>query len=364
LRALVLSGGIALGAFEGGVYAALRTAGEPEPDWLAGSSSGAINAALIAGNPPERRVERLQQFWQGIADEPLPAFSLLFGPMLEGPLRRAGNRASVLQSLLLGRPGLFTPRLSAEALMGAAPALYDLSPLRRRLRELVDFDRLNAGAPRLSLVATDVESGERVVFDTGRGMRIGPEHVLASCALLPLFAPVEIEGRLLGDGGLAANAPLDLILDAPDDRAVLCVVVELFAAAGRSPRSLSASLARAGDMAFSNQTQRMLEGRGQSLQLRAALRQLATRLPEDQRGDAEVAAMLAQARGPEQATVVRVGYRAPPDDAGPGKLFDFSRASIGERWAAGERGMAEALRQLEAAPPRSGPGLVLHEVEA
>jgi len=114
--------------------------------------------------------------------------------------------------------------------MGAAPALYDLAPLRQRLSECLDFDRLNhPSAPRLSVAATDVVSGERMVFDTRRGDKLGPEHLLGSCALLLVFAPVEVDGRLLGDGGLSSNAPLDLLLEDPASGEMLCIMVELFA---------------------------------------------------------------------------------------------------------------------------------------
>ncbi|MDB5368847.1 MAG: Patatin [Roseomonas sp.] len=362
LTALVLSGGVALGAFEAGIYAALEEAGGPSPAWLAGASAGAVNAAIIAGNPPGQRVARLREFWRSLSDDPAPAFSLLFGPPAPGPWRRAHNRIAALQTLLLGRPGLFTPRMGLAAMIGEAPGLYDLSPLRRRLPELIDFDRLNSGTPRLSLVATDIVTGERVVFDTKGGGRIGPEHVAASCALPPLFAPVEIGGRLLGDGGLASNAPLDLVLEEPSDGDVLCFVAELFSAPGQQPRSLSASLSRAGDLAFGNQTQRILDGYARTLKLRTALSRLLAELPEDKRDD--IAGLLTEAGGAASATVVRIGYRAAPDEAGIGKLFDFSRASINDRWEEGARCMREALRRLTAAPAGPAPGLTLHDVDA
>ncbi|RKK04739.1 patatin-like phospholipase family protein [Pseudoroseomonas wenyumeiae] len=361
LNALVLSGGVALGSFEAGICAALEAGGGPRPDWVAGASAGAVNAAIFAGNPPEQRAARLRQFWEGMAEDPLPGFSLFFGaPMADGPLRRAHNRAAALQSLLFGRPGLFMPRFLPEAIMGRAPSLYDLTPLRRRLPELVDFDRLNAGPLRVTLVATDVTSGKRVVFDTARGTRIGPEHVVASCALLPLFAPVEVEGRLLGDGGLASNAPVDLVLE--EEQEVLCILAELFAAAGAPPGNLSGSLARAGDLALGNQTQRLLEGHARLLRLRDSLHRLAALVPEERRTEPEVAALLAEAGPPARAIVLRIGYRAPPDEAGAGKLFDFSRATTADRWQAGEEALRRGLRKLAEAPA-PGPGLVLHDIE-
>jgi NTE family protein len=369
-RALVLSGGIALGAFDAGAYAALEEAGAPLPDWFVGSSIGAVNAAIIAGNPPGRRVERLRRFWESVARDPTPATSFLLGPPpAEGAWRKAYNEASALQSMLFGRPGLFRPRLAVAEGMGAAPSLYDLEPMRERLPDLLDFDRLNNGETRLGVTATDVVSGERVVFDTARGARIGPEHLVASCALLPLFAPVEIEGRLLGDGGLAANAPLDVVLDEPGGGDLLCFVVELFALRGRRPETLAASVGRATDLAFGGQTRRILEGREREHRLRALVGRLAERLPPELRDEPEIASALAEAErgGPRSATVLCVGYRAAPDQARPGAAFDFSPATLADRWEAGARGMREALRRFgdpSGAARPAARGLVVHEVDA
>jgi NTE family protein len=367
-RALVLSGGIALGAFEAGAYAALAEAGAPLPDRLACASIGAVNAAIIAGNPPGRRVEQLRRFWESVARDPTPATSFWLGPPpATGAWRKAYNLASALQAVLLGQPGLFRPRLAVGERIGAVPSLYDLAPMRDRLPELLDFDRLNNGEVRLSVAATDVVSGERVVFDTARGARIGPEHIAASSALLPLFAPVEIEGRLLGDGGLASNTPVDLVLDEPDDGDLLCFVVELFALRGSPPRTLAASMSRATDLAFGGQTRRILEGREREHRLRALVRRLAGRLPPELRDDPEVAPILSEAEaGARNATVLCVGYRAAPDEARPGEAFDFSPATLADRWEAGARGMREALRRLEALasgmPGEAAGGLVVHEV--
>lgn len=367
-RALVLSGGIALGAFEAGAYAALEEAGEPLPDWFVGASIGAVNAAIIAGNPPGRRAERLRRFWESVAGDPTPVTTFWLGPPPpEGAWRRAYNEASALQTLLFGRPGLFRPRPALDgAAIGGAPALYDLRPLRDRLPDVLDFDRLNSGEARVSIAATDVVTGERVVFDTARGARIGPEHVAASGALLPLIAPVEVEGRLLGDGGLASNAPLDLVLDEPGGGDLLCLVVELFALRGGRPRTLGASAARATDLAFGSQTRRILEGREREHRLRALVRRLAGRLPPDLREDPEVASILAEAErgGPRDATVLCVSYRAGPDHARPGDALDFSPDTLADRWEAGARGMREALRRLDDRPGAAEGGLVFHEVEA
>ena len=345
---LVLAGGVALGMYEAGAYAALHEHAHLRPEWLAGSSIGAVTAALIAGNPPERRVSRLRQFWQ--AADPFPMTSSWPVQFSGGPFRQMQNGASALQTLLFGRSGLFRPRLAPSFQMGApdVPALFDVGPMAKRLRELVDFDLLNSGAVRLAVSCTDVITGERVVFDTGHGDRIGPQHVIASCALLPLFSPVEVDGRLLADGCLGANTPLDLVLDESDAREMLCFVVELFARQGSRPHTLGASASRAGDLAFGNQTRRILEGRQREHHLRGLLGQLAARLPDELRDDPAVAAILAEGRT-RRTTVATIAYRGELDEIGVLKPFDFSRATLDDRWAAGAAAMQQAIAAVDMA---------------
>ena len=353
--ALVLAGGIALGAYEGGAYAALEQAGGPLPDWVLGSSIGAVTAAIIAGNAPEHRVARLQQFWQTATTDPAPAASFWFGVPDAGVRRQAHNQASVLETLAFGRPGIFRPRLSPGPWAGAGDvsALYDLAPLRAQLTELIDFDRLNRGGVRLSLCTTDVVSGERVVFDTGRGTPVGPEHVVASCALLPFFAPVEVEGRLLGDGGLASNVPLDLVLDDSASDGSLCFVIDLFDPEGSRPHTLGASLSRATDLMFGNQTSRLREGQEREQRLRAVIGRLGKILPPELRGRPDIAAMLAEGRL-RPTEMHYLSYRAGLDEAGPAKVFDFSRATLADRWRAGEEAMRAVLQTIGATGQGAG----------
>jgi NTE family protein len=259
---------------------------------------------------------------------------------------------------------LSRPRLVPGVQVGEVPALYDLAPLVDRLPDFIDFERLNQGETRLSLVATDIISGARVVFDTQQGDRIGPRHLAACSALLPLLSPVEVEGRLLGDGGLASNVPLDLVLDAPRDRELACFVVEHFGRSGSRPRSLGAALSRAGDLGFGNQTRTILHGVQREARLRAVAERLAAMLPADVRAEPKVAALLAEAAPAPTATLLWLDYQAGRDEAGPGKVFDYSRATLAERWNAGEEAMEAALRRF-ATPgvaTELAPGLLLHEV--
>jgi NTE family protein len=345
--ALCLSGGIALGAFESGAAALLYAEG-PVPDWIVGASVGSIGAAILAGNPPERREAQMRRFWEMAADP-------FVVPWAGGAWRRALNEASALRTLMLGRPGIFAPRLVPG--FDGRHALFDLAPLRARLPELVDFERLNSPeAPRLSIVTTDVESGERVVFDTAEGARIGPEEVVASCALLPLFAPVEIGGRLLGDGGLAANVPVDLPLDEPGAEEVVLFAIDLFGRRGSRPDSLSGAAARAGDLVFGNQTYALLEARRREHRLRGLVTRLAREAPEGSEAAAEARAV----PPPPRTAVMLLGYRAAKEEAGVAKPFDFSAATLTERWESGAATMRRALQRLG---PGAEPGFALHEVE-
>ncbi len=355
---MVLAGGVAMGAYEAGAYAGLHDQPGPVPGWFAGSSIGAVNAAIIAGSPGDQRVARLREFWDAMASEPWPFVSSWLGYPAAGLWRQVLNGRSALDTLAYGRPGLFRPRLAPGAQVGVqdVPALFDLQPLREKLAGLIDFGLLNSGAVRMSLSCTDVLSGERVVFDTGRGDRIGVEHVLASCALLPLFAPVEVGGRLLADGGLGANTPLDLVLDDSPDQETVCYVVELFARQGSRPHTLAASASRAGDLAFGNQTRRILEGRQREYHLRGLIGRLAAHLPAGALEVPEVAAVLAEGRT-DRTTVAIIAYRAGLDEAGLLKVFDFSRATLADRWRAGEAAMRDTVAAAVAVAGGTGTAL-------
>jgi NTE family protein len=309
---LVLSGGVALGAYQAGAYAALHEREDLPLERLAGASIGAVNAALIAGNAPAQRVDGLRAFWEAAALDlgwTLPA----------GPLRHLQNWLSVAQARLFGRPELFVPRPEL-AWTTKATSVYDPAPFRATIERFVDFERLNRSAPSFCLVATDVENGDEVIFDTARGERITPEHLVATCGFLPDFPPVELGGRLLGDGSLAAHMPVEAALrDAREE--TLCLVVDLFCAEGPRPATLEQAAARRWDLLFANQTRQALK--------RVELERRA------QRDNGGSAAPL---------HVVHLSYRAPGHEAGPEKPFDFSRATLGERWKAGYGDMVRALR--------------------
>ena len=312
LRALVLGGGNALGAYLAGAYEALHDADE-QPDWVAGSSIGAITAALIAGNAPGERIERLQEFWrQATAPDWWPSGS-------------GARWTAALQTRLFGRPALFHPRLPLSGLPERT-GLYDVGPLRRRLESLIDFERLNSGKVRMTVLAVDLQTGEEVVFDSTRS-RLTADHVLASAALIPDFPPVRIGDRWLADGGLAANVPVDLVLSEEHRRDTVCYLADLFPIDAPVPGDLASMSMRQSDLTFACQTERTLRA----------------------------FAALSQSRPPRQARldVVRTSYAAFNEESAM-KSWDFSESSLRRRWQTGQADMAAALRHFRSLPIDTG----------
>lgn len=349
---LVLSGGSALGAYQAGAYAALQEHGL-EPERIVASSIGACNAVIIAGNPPERRVEALRRFWGGAARNGIIAtWTAAF---------LGDGRARALQSPLLGSPGVYTPRFpGAWSLLPGMPgdrSLYDLAPLRANLERCSSFARVNDGALRLTMMAVDVVTGEPVRFDTAE-QTLTPDHVLASSGFLPFFPPVEIDGRLLGDGGLTANLPLEAALEPPavDDR--LCIAIDLIRRHSPPPRTVGEAVDRQLELLLGDQTRRSLAAVEAAHAARHRLRTLARRLPADLCGDAGIAEALAGADGDEGATtLLLLTHSAVPQDSEM-RPFDYSRPVLEERWAAGRVEMSRALRDLGAERAESGGFLV------
>lgn len=352
--ALALSGGNALGAFQAGVYRVLHDAGV-RPDWILGTSIGAVNGAIIAGNPVERRIERLQRFWS-MAGAPSTEWTAKWAAEWPVPaplgawMDDAGRLTGQAQALLFGRPGIFAPHVA-----GIAPARpgrpggsnragsYDLTPLRATLETLVDFDRLNHDGVRLTVLATDLETGEEVPFDTQR-QRIGPEHIMASAALVPDFRPVEIDGRVLGDGGLRANLPVEALLRDPPEEHLLCIAVDLFSSRGERPASMASAFNRRQELLFASQSRLMLEAHQREDRLRRLLGTLADLIPEDLRDRPETAAALAEARRPG-ITVVPLACPAEGDNVAI-RTYDYSQRTLSARWQAGALAATEILPVL------------------
>ena len=351
-RILVLQGGGALGAYQAGVYEALAAAGEA-PHWVAGISIGAINAALIAGNPPERRLERLRDFWEavtwtalGIAGSP--------GAELHGVL----NDLSAAAGLVFGLPGFFAPRFPPPAFQpaGSSGALsyYDTAPLRATLERLVDFDRLNDGALRLSVGAVNVRTGNFAYFDSARE-RLDARHIMASGALPPGFPPVEIDGEWYWDGGLVSNTPLQYVLDQPDGEPRLVYQVDLFTAEGPMPANLVQAAEREKDIRYSSRTRLNTSNALARRALAQAARRLIGKLPAALADDPDALALAAASREPA-VTVVHVIYRRKLYET-QSKDYEFSRLSMREHWQAGREDMAHTLASAAwqtSAPPCDG----------
>lgn len=340
-RALVLQGGGALGAYQAGVYAAASETQRP-PDWIAGVSIGAVNAALIAGNPPDKRADRLREFWELVSSGPAQRLP----PWLA--TREMLNQWSAAMAALVGVPGFFEPRRTPALLLGTAAPLtsvYDTSPLRSTLERLVDFDRLNDDGIRVSVGAVNVRTGNSVYFDN-RSQRLGPEHIMASGALPPGFPPVSIDGEDYWDGGIVSNTPLQYVLDMhPRTEPLVVLQVDLFSARGLMPASLSEVMERQKDITYSSRTRMNTDVMAANMNLQQAIADLIARLPAAMRQDpgvAQVQAMLTH----QPIDVYHLIYRDKPYEL-ESKDYEFSRAAVEEHWEAGMRDMRRTLAHPE-----------------
>ncbi len=289
-RVLVLQGGGALGSYQAGAYQALCHH-DFEPEWVAGISIGAINAAIIAGNPREKRIGRLKEFWEMVSSP------VSWSPVAKGDRARSlFNETSAALIATFGVPGFFTPRLPPAPMWppGSPQSLsyYDTAPLKKTLERLVDFDLINDGKIRLSIGAVGVTSGNFKYFDNFEfkklGKKIGPEHVMASGALPPGFPSVVIEGEHYWDGGIASNTPLDFVLDEKVDRDLLIFQVDLFCARGLLPVSLLEAAEREKDIRYSSRTRMNTDKNRQIHNARMAVRDLIGKLPDYLKNDPSV----------------------------------------------------------------------------
>src|SRR5271167_550606 len=362
-RVLVLQGGGALGSYQAGAYQALSHH-DFAPDWVAGISIGAINAAIIAGNEPAKRVARLKEFWEQCAS-PVP-----WNPILKSERgRTAFNEASAALIATFGVPGFFTPRLPPAPLwpQGTPQSLsyYDTAPLRKTLERLVDFDRINDLKTRLSVGAVGVTSGNFRYFDNVEfkklGKRIAPEHIMASGALPPGFPSIVIDGEHYWDGGIASNTPLDYVLDQDSKDDLLIFQVDLFSARGSLPVSVLEAAEREKDIRFSSRTRMNTDKNRQIHQARKAVRDLIGKLPEDLKSDPAVA-FLRQASKENTVTVVHLIYKSKNYESSS-KDYDFSHVAMKEHWEAGVRDVHLSMRHKEwLERPQSGETMVSYDL--
>ncbi len=341
LVALVLQGGGALGSYQAGVYAALADT-EYLPDWVAGISIGAINAAIIAGNAPGMRVQRLREFWEGITAPPAfwgalpPGFSPPFGDP---------QRAGALRAVLCGQPGFFAPWPAIDWLLGSPRvSYYDTSALKGTLESLVDFDRINAREMRFSVAAVNVRTGNFAYFDNAR-MPIRAEHVMASGALPPGFPAIEIDGEAYWDGGLVSNTPQQYVLDHVPRRSRLVFQVDVFSARGPLPTTLQEVQEREKDIRYSSRTRAGTDVTKLLHDLRHNITALWDQLPPALRETRE-AQYLYNFGCVTTMDIAQLIYR-PTEDQGYAKDYEFSRATMETRWA---QGVSDAIATLAASP--------------
>jgi NTE family protein len=336
---LVLQGGGALGAYQVGVYQALHEAGI-EPDWVIGTSIGAINASLIAGNPPEQRVARLGEFWNQVEQQ-----------SVGGPLDwlGLGNWITNLNTLTRGIDFFFAPNPAAlrgsRADLGVEEAsYYSTAPLRATLAQMVDVDYLAQCHTRMTVGAVNVCSGEMRYFDS-REERLGIEHVMASGALPPAFGAVRIDGQPYWDGGIYSNTPIEAVLDDYPRRDSLIFAVNVWHQAGPEPESIWQVMGRQKDIQFASRADSHIARQKQIHRLRHIIRELHKQIPTGRRSQPKVAELAAWGCG----TTMHVAHLVAPrlDGEDHTKDIDFTPGGVHARRAAG---YADTLRMIERAP--------------
>jgi len=352
---LVLQGGGALGSYQAGVYQALHEAGIA-PDWIIGTSIGAINAGLIAGNRPEDRLAKLEAFWQTMARKPAWSFPT--------PFPDFDARLAHWSTLSQGVPGFFRPNPQAHFgdsyPLGAEQAgYYSTAPLEQTLGELIDLDRLNAGAPRLTVGAAHVRTSQMRYFDSRDGA-LSLSHIMASGALPPAFPAVRIDGELYWDGGILSNTPTEVVFDDNPRRNALIFAVHLWNPLGAEPTTMAEVLNRQKDVQYSSRIMSHIARQQQTHRLRHIINELAKRLPESERDNPTVRELAGYGC---QTRMHLVRLLAPQlDRETHTKDADFSARGIMQRWEAGHTHTKAVLRHA----PWTGEfdplsGVILHE---
>jgi NTE family protein len=365
--ALMLQGGGALGAYQAGVFQGLYEAGI-EPNWLAGISIGALNTAIIAGNPPGKRVERLLEFWETICQPafgpPLPAFieHALFNS--SDALRKAFTATQAMSAIVEGQKGFFVPRFPPPLPTVSGPpqtaSYYDTAPLKATLEALCDFDRINSGETRVSVGAVNCGTGNFVYFDNTH-TTLRPEHFMASGALPPGFAAVEIDGQYYWDGGLMSNTPLYEVIQSTPRRDTLAFQVDLWSAIGPVPDNLTDVQGRMKDIQYSSRTRLVTDMLQRSQRFRHVLREVLERVPSDQRDDkwCKLADDLACSK---RYNVIHLIYRH-KEYEGQYKDFQFGLSTMREHW---QSGLDDIRRSLEHPDwldmPDNDAGFVTHDI--
>jgi NTE family protein len=352
---LVFQGGGALGAYQAGVYQALHEAGI-EPNWIIGTSIGAINASLIAGNPPDRRLARLKEFWDRIAHKMIWSGSAAWPQMCQ--------MLSYWSTLTHGIPDFFEPNPRAfwgtHVLLGADKAgYYSTAPLEKTLGELVDFSLVNRCKPRLTIGAAHVRTSQMKYFDS-RDVTINLKHVMASGALPPAFPAVRVDGELYWDGGILSNTPTEVIFDDNPRHSSLIFAVHMWNPIGTEPETMWEVMHRQKDIHYSSRVATHIVRQLQNHRLRHVIKELLAYIPEDVRNSDDVRELAGWGCLTRMHVVRLLAPRLANEDHT--KDVDFSPSGIRERWDAGH---ADTLRAIERKPWQGDfdplEGVILHE---
>jgi NTE family protein len=372
--ALVLQGGGALGSYQAGVYEGLARAGI-HPNWVAGISIGALNCAIIAGNPPEKRVEMLQGFWDTICSPPVVpknltpnpanAFDLWMSPwgdMLKGIEHSMMGSMAAMSAIIKGQENFFTPRMLAPG--GGAPdntSFYDTAPILTTLERFADFDRINSGETRVSLGATNVATGNFVYFDSEK-IKLTPKHFLASGSLPPGFPATEIDGEYYWDGGCVSNTPLEYVLGVTPRKDTLVFQVDLWSARGPLPTDIFQVNERLKDIQFSSRTRTVTNAVDMAQKMRRVWFDTIARIPEKVRAnDPWFDEMMRHMMG-ARYNVIHLIYQNKHSE-GHYKDYEFSAETMAQHWKTGLHDMHETLEHPQClAMPNEGENFVTFDV--
>ncbi|WP_370246215.1 patatin-like phospholipase family protein [Candidimonas sp. SYP-B2681] len=366
--ALVLQGGGALGAYQAGVYQGLYEAGI-EPTWLAGISIGALNTAIIAGNPPETRIARLTEFWETICQ---PNFGVALPPFVEQSLfnindtvRQTMGAWHAASAMLNGQKGFFSPRFPPppQILPGTSStaSYYDTTMLKGTLERLCDFDRINSGEHHVSVGAVNVRTGNFVYFENQK-IKLRPEHFMASGALPPAFAPVEIDGEHYWDGGLVSNTPLAHVLESRPMRDTLAFQVDLWSARGVVPSNMSEVSDRIKDIQYSSRTRLVTDQLRFGQNMRHMLRRILEDTPPELLANDQFYRLVQDLSCGKRYNVIHLIYRNKPYEQHY-KDYQFGLAAMREHWQGGLEDIQETLKDPgRLAMPDNFSGFVTHDV--
>lgn len=338
--AMACQGGGSLGGYHIGALKAMQEAGY-SPNLVAGISIGAFIGAIVAGNKPEDRIEKLTKFFEKIS---WPEISIL--PDSTGDVRKFMNSLSSLQGFLFGQPAFFSPRFPSPThrLKGTpgATSYYDTSMLRETLLEFVDFEGINSGKlARLILGVTHVKDGSLVFFDSAK-MPLRPEHVMASGAMPPGFPGIEIDGELYWDGGCASNTPLEGILDAEPKEDTLCFMIDLFAPESNLPEDMTDVTLTMKNIQFSSRTAHSLKHISNKKNLNSYINYLLKQLPSTVKDTPVLQEIRKEAKDTTLFDVIHLSYDKPPYEVSSCDC-EFSRNSLKDRAAHGYKDMKTAL---------------------